>query len=103
VIRETVWRSAGIVRKAQSLGDGIASLSRMRDAWAPSAAAAVEQVETANLLTVALLVLESALHRRESRGAHFRSDFPERADGTFGFHSWIRSGSPVRFCSSIVF
>ena len=36
-----------------------------------------EEVETANLLTVARLMVEGAIAREESRGAHFRTDFPE--------------------------
>jgi L-aspartate oxidase len=36
--------------------------------------------ELQNLLTCARLMIDSALAREESRGVHFRSDFPERDD-----------------------
>jgi L-aspartate oxidase len=39
--------------------------------------------ELANMLTVAAMVAESALVRTESRGTHFRSDFPERDDARY--------------------
>ena len=42
--------------------------------------------ELQNLLTVARLMIEGALHREESRGTHFRGDFPERNDQHFRSH-----------------
>jgi L-aspartate oxidase len=41
--------------------------------------------ELQNLLTIARLMIGSALEREESRGTHFRSDFPERDEGR-----WLR-------------
>jgi L-aspartate oxidase len=38
------------------------------------------------MLTVSLLMAETALMRRESRGVHFRSDFPDSDDGRFKKH-----------------
>jgi L-aspartate oxidase len=46
----------------------------------PATAARREALETANLLDVARLVVDAALAREESRGAHFRTDFPETDD-----------------------
>lgn len=44
-------------------------------------------MEYANLLTCALLVTSGALHRQESRGAHYREDYPERNDAVWQRHS----------------
>ncbi|MEK4433190.1 L-aspartate oxidase [Paenibacillus sp. FSL K6-2862] len=46
-----------------------------------------EEMEYANLLTCAWLVTSGALHRQESRGAHFREDFPLRDDAGWQKHS----------------
>ncbi len=47
----------------------------------------IEFLEFSNMLTLAEAVLISALHRRESRGAHFRSDAPDRDDILFQKHT----------------
>jgi L-aspartate oxidase len=45
---------------------------------------------------VALLIARCALAREESRGAHFRTDFPEKR-AEFARHSRVRAAEPVRF------
>ena len=40
-----------------------------------------------NLITVARLMARAALRREESRGAHFRADFPARDDRNWRFHA----------------
>ncbi|SEB28353.1 L-aspartate oxidase [Paenibacillus sp. 276b] len=46
-----------------------------------------EEMEYANLLTCAWLVTTGALHREESRGAHYREDFPQRDEAVWQKHS----------------
>ena len=68
-LREVMWRSAGIVRDGPRLKEGlrrVAELERQVPGMAP--------------LLTARLILESALWREESRGAHFRADFPDRSE-----------------------
>ena len=45
-----------------------------------------EEYEFANMLTASLLVVQGALGREESRGAHYREDFPERNDSVWQKH-----------------
>ncbi len=47
----------------------------------------IEALELRNLITVGQLILTSALNRQESRGAHFREDFPQRDDANFLKHT----------------
>lgn len=53
--------------------------------------------EIANLHTLANLIARSALAREESRGSHYRSDFPYRDDDSFQKHSLIQRGKGVTF------
>ena len=68
-IRDVMWGEVGLVRTAGGLQHAVESLVRLAHRLGPGSS------ETHNLLTVAGLVTQAALVRRESRGAHFRSDY----------------------------
>jgi len=93
-IRELMWKKVGIVRDGDSLRQAVAELEGWR-AEAPGTASR-RACEAANILQTALLVAKSALARQESRGAHYRQDFPARNDSRFGKHSVVRGGE-VKF------
>jgi L-aspartate oxidase len=86
---------AGIVRRGLGLDDALAVLDSIESGWEPDPSLPLEKLETANLLLVARLILEGALARMESRGAHHRADFSERDDEVFGRHSWSLAGKPT--------
>ena len=65
----------------------------------------IEALELENLLSFSEVIVEGALARKESRGAHFRSDFPKRNDGEWLNHTlaWRRNGKIVLdFSKSVV-
>jgi L-aspartate oxidase len=76
-LQSLMWDKVGIVRDGRSLAEAKAVLS----AWHASLPEPTDRPshELANLLLCARLVTEGALMREESRGAHYRSDFPERS------------------------
>ena len=57
----------------------------------------IEALELENLLSFSEVIVEGALARQESRGAHFRTDFPKRDDAQWLKHTlaWRRSGKIV--------
>ena len=67
-----MWHAAGIERSAS----GLEACAKQLDRWLPSGDT-IQDLETANLLALARVMVDAALARRESRGAHFREDFPE--------------------------
>lgn len=77
-LQNLMWEKVGIVRSGESLRQARDILS----AWHASLPALTDRPshELANLVVVARLVTEAALMREESRGAHYRSDFPEPSE-----------------------
>ncbi|MFF1574208.1 L-aspartate oxidase [Leifsonia sp. NPDC058292] len=76
-LRALMWDGAGVHRSRESLEAAAGALARKR----PSDARTRSAREDANLLDLARLVVSAALARDESRGAHFRSDFPLLHEG----------------------
>ena len=93
-IQDLMWNDVGIVRSAEGLRRAIAKLQ----AIAPGAAHPTSRRawEAQSLSTTGLLVAQSALAREESRGAHYRTDFPTHNDAKFLKHSVAGDGA-IRF------
>ncbi|WP_263383479.1 L-aspartate oxidase [Granulicella arctica] len=87
-LRNLMWLDAGLLRDAAGLrraGEGLAALAlRMPEALTRPA------IEARNLHTVATVIVVSALAREESRGAHYRNDFPQR--DLIAYHSVMQRG-----------
>jgi succinate dehydrogenase / fumarate reductase flavoprotein subunit/fumarate reductase flavoprotein subunit len=88
-LKELMWQDCGVVRGRDRLENAREHLARLTDRVArisvPGPAAFnpawQEALDLVNQLTVAQVIVESALAREETRGAHARSDFPESRDG----------------------
>jgi len=93
-LRESMWKHAGVIRSKE----GLERLHQQIMQWKRSLGevAGRQSIEARNLLTVGELMTRSALAREESRGAHFRSDFPKRDDSRFQMHS-IVIGDRIQF------
>jgi succinate dehydrogenase / fumarate reductase flavoprotein subunit/fumarate reductase flavoprotein subunit len=92
-LNSLMWQWGGLVRDEDGLTKASSALEQMgaelEAVGAPGGRAYNpgwhEALNLENLITVARLVLASALHRTESRGSHYRSDHPERDD-----RRWLR-------------
>ena len=99
-LKETMWEGCGVVRNREglvqarkridALTEQAAKISvpgppQMNNAWQ-------EALDLSNQLTVAHTMIDSALVREESRGAHFRSDYPEQDDARWLRYIVVRGG-----------
>lgn len=92
-LRSAMWRNAGIERTGPRLRD----MADMLDFWARYTLDKIFDEplgwQTQNLLLAASLIARSAAWREESRGCHFRTDFPDPRD-EFRVHDLWRRGAP---------
>lgn len=99
-LKASMWMGAGIFRNRPTLESAAASVKRLSRTKlrAASLSNLVECCTASNMLTVSSLIIQCALLREESRGAHVRTDIPqdwEPANSPFG-HTWISlSGSGI--------
>ena len=90
--------TAGIFRDAPTLGRGLEELAELREAYrrvyifgscGRYCQEMVVLVEFEHMLDVAEIILLGALERRETRGSHFRADFPKRDDAAWLKHTIV--------------
>ena len=95
-MQSTMEDSAGIFRSGDSLTKGVDRLADLQqrlqhvqisDETRVFNTEVVAALELANMLDIAETILQSALHREESRGAHQRTDFTARDDKRFLNHA----------------
>jgi L-aspartate oxidase len=93
-IRGIAWTMCGILRDGAGLTEANERLSAIR--CDVKHRPGRQDFELRSLHTVAGLIARAALAREESRGGHYRTDFPEKSTA-FQKHSVIRGASPVAF------
>ena len=98
-IQGTLWENVSIERNGEGLRQTLAGLQDLAadlgDLQATSEITDVAVIETVNMLNVALMITQSALTRTESRGAHYRADFPTQDDADWCHRILItRDNSP---------
>jgi L-aspartate oxidase len=89
-IRQLMWQCVGLFRQLPTLLDAARTLheghSALDAALAEGAVLDHDGWRRASILTVASLIARAALRREESRGGHFRTDFPNRDDLKWKVH-----------------
>ena len=93
-VRDILWRYVAIIRNGKDLERAKSELASLREGLTDLKLSSsskcynqewAECTEAENMLDVATVVTECALLREESRGAHFREDYPERDD-----ENWLK-------------
>ncbi len=87
-IKNLMWEKVAIVREEKTLNEALGQLQEMQKELADLDVSDKKQyntdlvtaLEVINMIEICILTVKSAIIRRESRGAHFRSDFPETKD-----------------------
>ena len=92
-VRTLAWDQCGIVRQASGLTTALRMLQAGSD---PKNSADRSAYELRNIHTVVSLIARAALAREESRGGHYRLDFPEKRE-VFQKHSLASINHAVRF------
>lgn len=88
-LRELMWEHVGIVRSAETLTRALGEIESLLGRQSP-APGDRQRVEQANMLLLSAIIARTALRREESRGAHYRDDFPGRDDTRWQGHLEVR-------------
>jgi len=93
-LQETMSGKVGVLRSAAGIG---AAIDRLGVLAHEEGEAGVSAWEATNLVTISTALARAAQLREETRGSHWREDFPERDDARFAGHVDVRlvSGEPV--------
>jgi succinate dehydrogenase/fumarate reductase flavoprotein subunit len=86
-VRRLMWDRVGILRNREGLERALREFDQI--SMSPLSRA------SRNFLGVATMIARSALWREESRGAHYRTDFPAPNDVEWRMHSIIRKGEVI--------
>ncbi|MSQ14559.1 MAG: L-aspartate oxidase [Dehalococcoidia bacterium] len=88
-LQSLMWDKVGIVRSGESLSEAL----DMLNSWESSEVVPEDarSYELSNLVTIGRLVAQAALMRTESRGAHYRSDYPDTSE-EWQHHLVFRNG-----------
>jgi succinate dehydrogenase / fumarate reductase flavoprotein subunit len=96
-MRAVMTEKVSVFRTESGINEAIETLNELKERAENTALAErglamnqelVQRWELDNLLTVSMVICKAALERKESRGAHFRDDFPDRKD-EFNHHTLV--------------
>ncbi|MEW5974936.1 MAG: L-aspartate oxidase [Acidobacteriota bacterium] len=99
-MQQLMWERVGILREGRELKEALKHLMHLASHFRELTISR-EECELRNLLTVGETLIVSAMAREESRGAHYRSDYPCKDEQRFKRHSVISKNDHVDFFDGI--
>jgi succinate dehydrogenase/fumarate reductase flavoprotein subunit len=88
--KQIIWKNAGIIRSRNSLERAVSLInsveSDLKQAQIGNVRNVMRFLELKNMILVSRILCKAALLREESRGAHYRSDFPEEDN-----QNWLKT------------
>lgn len=89
-LRETMWYKAGIIRSRDSLEEALEQVCSLKErakrAKVTDYSSLIQAVKLDNMILVSEMIIRAALQRTESRGAHYRTDYPEENN-----NAWLKN------------
>ena len=94
-IQRLMSEMVGVTRDEEGLAAAASLLDDMCSPLLESGVSSARELEVLNMVTLATLTAHAARYRTESRGAHWRNDFPARDDAHWRVHTvWRRGAKP---------
>ncbi|MFC1941862.1 FAD-binding protein [Chloroflexota bacterium] len=89
-LKDTMWHNVGVIRTQSKLRQGLQDIELLKERMARAALASpadlIEFLSMTNMLVISDMIIKSALIRTESRGNHYRADFPSEDN-----NGWLRN------------
>ncbi len=76
-LKEIMWQDAGIIKNEEKLQKALKNIKELNTEFDGEIFNSIKEYELKNMLTIAELIVKSALARKESRGSHYRNDYLE--------------------------
>jgi succinate dehydrogenase / fumarate reductase flavoprotein subunit len=100
-LQDTMQKLVGIVRQESEMQEAVARIGQLTERESRVGVSGHREyhagwhtaIDVRNLLTVSEAIARSAIERKESRGGHFREDYPQKADEYSTFNIMVRQGS----------
>jgi succinate dehydrogenase / fumarate reductase flavoprotein subunit len=100
-LQDTMQSLVGIVRQESEMKEAVSRIQRLNERGSRVGVSGHREyhagwhtaIDLRNLLTVSEAIARSAIERRESRGGHFREDYPQKADEFGTFNIMVKQGS----------
>jgi succinate dehydrogenase / fumarate reductase flavoprotein subunit len=100
-LQDTMQKLVGIVRQESEMQEAVVRIGQLNERESRVGVSGHREyhagwhtaIDVRNLLTVSEAIARSAIERKESRGGHFREDYPQKADEYGTFNIMVRQGS----------